>query len=295
MKFPSPNPMNSLPGLVAILLATGSVGAAQEPTTKPEEPEKRMAKDVPADHPPIIIEKPPVEEKATAEAVQKALKKISATEYELSGMHLNVATRELRLPCVTKIINGPLEYLVVTERGAVHEALFVTKNNPFQINVALLLLGFKPSESFFHRASMEEFPRAMRDPKIEMHSQFDVLVEYNEAPGKLKTVPAENWVRNLRTKDPLTPGPWVYNGSFLTKEGNLAAEGSGNVLSLYLDPVALANNPRQDNELDDNWKPMENLPAEDTPVTIIFKLRKEGPADGPKPTKKPTAAAKKTN
>jgi hypothetical protein len=56
--------------------------------------------------------------------------------------------------------------------------------------------------------------------------------------------------------------------------------------------VALANNPRQDNELDDNWKPIENLPAEDTPVTLIFKLRKETADDGT-PKKNPAPATKK--
>jgi hypothetical protein len=224
----------------------------------------------------IEVEKPAKEEKPTAESVQKLLKKNSATEYELNGLRLDLQAGELRVPCKVKIIKGPLEYVLTTESGSAHETLFTTANSPLEIQVAMLLMGFKSSETYFVRQTKEDYPQPVKHPKIEPQSLFSLLVEHGEGEGK-KVQPVEEWVKNLAKNTSLTPGPWVFTGSFFSKEGDLSAQISGNILSLYQDPVALANNPREGNELDDNWEPMPNLPATDSAVTIIFRKPKPNP------------------
>ncbi len=246
-----------------------------------------------AQTPPIQIEEPAVEEKMTAEKIQKLLKKVSPTAYELSGMKLDLQAKELKVPAIVKITKGPLEYVLTHEMGAAHEALFVTKNNPFEVKVALLLLGFKESETFFNRQDPTAFPRAAENPKLDPATLFDLVVEYPGKDGAPQQAPVEKWVKNLQTGTHLVPGPWVFNGSFFTPEGDLAALAGGNILSLYLDPVALANNPRRGNDLDDIWQPMPDLPVENTPVTIIF--RKPKPAVAPPTSREPSSGPNTDN
>jgi hypothetical protein len=204
------------------------------------------------------------------EELKKSIKKISDHEYQLGEMKLDTKTKSLRFPAMVKIVKGPLEYLIVHETGSAHEALFTTKVTPFEINVALLLLGYKPCEAFFFKKDPEAFPQAAVNPEIGPDATFDVLVEWKDEQGKLTTNHAEDWIFNLATEKTVAAGAWVYNASFLTPEKQLAAQLSGNVISLYLDPVALANNPRKGNENDDIWDSRPALKTTETPVTLIF-------------------------
>ncbi len=209
-----------------------------------------------------------------AEALQRSLQKLSDHEYQLGSMKLDLGAKALRFPALMKIVKGPLEYLIVHESGSAHEALFVTKVTPFELNVALLLLGFKPCETFFTKKTPDSYPQPLPHPEIKPESSFNVLVEWTDAAGKTQSAHAEEWVFNLATEKKVLPGPWVYNASFLTEEKQLAAQLSGNILSLYIDPVALANNPRKGNEQDDIWDSRPALTTEGTPVTLIFQSPK---------------------
>jgi hypothetical protein len=229
--------------------------------------------------PPVII---PKNESVTAEEdpakpkpldpeeLKKSIKKLSDHEYQLGEMRLDTKTKELRFPAMVKIVRGPLEYLIVHETGSAHEALFTTKVTPFEINVALLLLGYKPCENFFFKKDPEAFPQAVLNPEIGPDAAFNVLVEWKDEKGKVTKNHAEDWIYNLATEKTVTAGAWVYNASFLTPEKQLAAQLSGNVISLYIDPVALANNPRKGNDNDDIWDSRPAVKTTETPVTLIF-------------------------
>lgn len=226
-----------------------------------------------AEHPPILIEQPKSEaerQKPTLEDVRKAVKKISDTQYELAGMTMDLKAGQVRLPAKVKVTKGLLEYVIVSEGGAMHEALFVTPTSPFELQVALLLMGFKTSETFFTPVAPGEWPVAGKNPVLAPESLFELLVEFKKESEAPLILPVGDWVKNLKTGEKLAGKHWVFNGSFFTKEGDLAAGASGNLVSLYLDPVAIANNPRQGNDDDENWQPMPDVPAEDTGVTLIF-------------------------
>jgi hypothetical protein len=211
------------------------------------------------------------------EELKKTIKKLSDHEYQLGEMKLDTKSKELRFPAQLKIVKGPLEYLIVHETGSAHESLFITKVTPFEVNVALLLLGYKPCETFFFKKDPEAFPQPVINPEIGPEASFNVLVEWKDEQGKMQTTSAEDWIFNLSTEKPVVAGSWVYNASFLTPEKQLAAQLSGNIISLYIDPVALANNPRKGNENDDIWDSRPALKTTETPVTLIFQ---KAPASG---------------
>jgi hypothetical protein len=267
-----------------LFCAGSSLLSAQGPAVPPP--------DAPA--PPAIIPKnesvteddrPSKQKPLDPEELKKSIKKLSDHEYQLGTMKLDTKTKELRFPAQLKIVKGPLEYLIVHETGSAHEALFTTKVTPFEVNVALLLLGYKPCETFFFKKDPEAFPQPVINPEIGPDASFNVLVEWKDEHGKMQTVPAEDWVFDLETEKPVTAGAWVYNASFLTPEKQLAAQLSGNIISLYIDPVALANNPRKGNENDDIWDSRPAIKTTETPVTLIFQKATAAAKDGAKPNK----------
>ncbi len=168
-----------------------------------------QAQENPAGPPPLSPVPAAGPQKPDAEAIRKSIKKISDHEYELGLMKLNAQEKEMRLPAVLNMVKGPLEYLLVGENGAAHEALFVSKVTPFEMNVALLLLGYKPCETFFTKATPEKYPEPLKNPVITPEARIDVWVEFRNEAGEEKRVRAENWIHNLKTNAPVSDGPWV--------------------------------------------------------------------------------------
>lgn len=219
---------------------------------------------------------------------KQALRQISEFEYELGSLRLNKKDRTLRFPGLINMTKGPLEYLIVNEAGSAHEALFTTTAKAFDLNVALLLLGYKPAE-YFKKEGKNKFPHLVKSPTVLPEGQFDCWVEWKDKDGMTQTSRAERWVYNLKERASVSDGPFVYNGSFVTDDGVFVAQQSGNIVSLYLDAAALVNNPRKDQEMDDIWEPAKDLPEKGSPVTLIFQpaakpiTGKEAAADSERP------------
>lgn len=219
-----------------------------------------------------LAQNPDAPKKWDAEQVKASVKVRSASEAELGEIKINAETRSVSFPATLKIVKGPLEYMIVNERGSAHEALFMTKVSPFELNVAMLLAGFKQSETFFRKAKPDSFPELSKGAKIDPTSTFEIWVDWTDEEGKAHSHPAEEWVYNLDTKKSVSTGVWVYNGSQINQNGDLAAQVSGNILALYVDPNSLANNPRSGNDNDDIWVSKPVLPKEGLPVTLRLKL-----------------------
>lgn len=71
--------------------------------------------------------------------------RIAPDEYRLGPVNLNKATDTVRLPVAinAQALGAPLEYLLVTQDGKVHESLLVTSTSATQIRLAMLLLGWR--------------------------------------------------------------------------------------------------------------------------------------------------------
>ncbi len=68
-------------------------------------------------------------------------------EYRLGPVRLNKQADTVQIPVAIngQALNAPLEYLLVTEAGKVHESLLVTSTSATQIRLAMLLLGWRGS------------------------------------------------------------------------------------------------------------------------------------------------------
>ena len=99
--------------------------------------------------------------------------------------------------------------------------------------------------------------------------------------GKHKEVPAEDWVQNLDANQPMTEGPWTYNGSMI-QDGVFLADQELSIVAVVTDPTALVNNPRKGYDNNQIWQLRDDvIPPLDTPVEISITLA------GPFPTTKP--------
>lgn len=219
---------------------------------------------------------PPPQASATA----SVLREIAPGVLEYHGVRLDKKNRRISFPATVNQHEGLMEYLLVNEKGKVHESLLATKVLPHDIHLALLLIGMKENagansnEPVPPQAIDSSYLRAA--PKLK-GTPVRLSVAWTE-DGKRKEVPAEEWIFNLQTHRIMSPGPWTYNGS-LVQDGVFLADQEFSIAAMITDPTALVNNPRDGYDNDEIWEVREKtVPPMDTPVEVSITLVESAPA-----------------
>ncbi|MFN7140835.1 MAG: YdjY domain-containing protein, partial [Limisphaerales bacterium] len=170
------------------------------------------------------------------------IKEIEPGIFEIGKVRFNKESRTISFPAEINMTNGPVEYLLVTAVGKLHESVLRTDVEPMHIHVAALLLGAKGAQT---NLTVQAFnTREIPGEKVQL------FIETTEKPAK---IPAEQLVFNTKESKIMTKGPWVYNGSQL-HGGTFIAQRDGLVISIMTDPLALINNPRPGRENDEIWQ-----------------------------------------
>ena len=184
---------------------------------------------------------------------------------DLGKVRIDPSDRSLRFPVSINQRTGPVEYAVVTNEGKTHESVFRTDAEPTHIHLGLLLLGATP-------AYARELPT---DPSQKLPGE-PVLIEIAWTEGGVELIkPLGAFIVTTNNAATLSPGPWVYNGSVLTGS-RLAAQMGGSIVSLWLDPRALINNPRPGRENDElHHANPQAFPADPTQLQMVVRLAKE--------------------
>lgn len=206
-------------------------------------------------------------------AAQQRIKKLSATEYELDGIKINAATREVRIPTQTRLKQAPLEYMLTTETGKTHETVLTTAVTPTAIQVAMLLVNYQPAtEGLLTKVPAEERPKIWKEepPKNKGANRVKITVEW-KAGTETKTSPLSQWVQNADVrKPPPDLDTWIFNGSYIDERGFIGQH-EGSIIAVWLDRGAIFNSPAEGNWRDDLWISLPaNIPDEGTPVTLII-------------------------
>lgn len=177
--------------------------------------------------------------------------------------------RVVVIPATVLMREGPVEYLLVTRGGKVHEAVLVTDADPRDVHVAALLLGVKPEENLGPATG----PTRPGD-----HGTVGAWLEWdrNGPPAR------EDLGAVVQIKDPasgavsgsLDAGWWLYNGSRVEADGGFAAKRSGSLVSIIRDQDALVNHPGSSRDQDDIHVPnAAKLPKIGHPVRVVLELR----------------------
>lgn len=191
---------------------------------------------------------------------------------EYNGVRLDKKNHRISFPATVNQRQGLIEYLLVNEKGKIHESLLATKVLPRDIHLALLLIGLKetanPNEPLPPTAI--DTPYLQSAPKLK-GTPVLLSVAWTQ-DGKRREAAAEEWIFNLQTNRPMTPGPWTYNGS-LVRDGVFLADQELSIMAVITDPTALVNNPREGYDNDEIWQAREKrVPPLDTPVEVTITL-----------------------
>ncbi len=222
------------------------------------------------------------------------IKQISENEYQIGKITLDKSKRELRFGAGVNMIEGLIEYfLVTTKSDKVHETLFLTDISPLNLNIAMKLLGIKESKELFEIIDEKtwqptgKFPQV--SPEIRAASLVDITITWSEDDKNISLPIHElihhiDWPEEADTPSPgqeiqttelslslMEEGPWLSTGSYL-HEGLFKAEVDGMIFAIYSAEQAIVNFPGKDRHLGDVWIPnKKTVPALGTAVQIIIK------------------------
>ena len=209
------------------------------------------------------------------EEAKKLLKQVSPGVFDLNGIQISAATRELRIPCNILHQKLPIEYALCHEEGEkVHETILQTAVRPIQIQLALLLANYQPATLgiLAKLDPKEERPYKDKDtePKTPGANRLAIHVEWKEG-DKTKIVPLSDFIQDIdKRKTPDDLDTWIFNGSLIDESG-FVSEQTGSIISTYVDRAAIINSAAKGNHRDDLWISMPaNIPAEETKVTLII-------------------------
>jgi hypothetical protein len=219
---------------------------------------------------------PKVDTKTQLEEAKKLLKETAPGIYDLNGIQITAATRELRIPCSILHQKLPIEYALCHETGEkVHETILQTTVKPIQVQLALILANYQPATKGIleNLDSSEERPYAEKDetsPTTAGANRLHIRCEWKDG-DKTHNVPLSNFIQNIdERKTPPDLDTWIFNGSQIDA-GGFTAEQTGSIISTYVDRHAIINSPAKGNHRDDLWISMpSNIPAEETKVTLII-------------------------
>jgi hypothetical protein len=164
----------------------------------------------------------------------------------------------------------PLELLVTKRHGKEHESILAAEIDASQLHAALLLAGAVAGK-----------PVQFKDGKAlpPTGSAIKIFFEFKDKKGKLQRVPAQHWVRDVKTRKEMK-ADFVFAGSVLMNRGPAgqaasiyAANLSGNLICLanFEDAavdVPVLSTTDNDNLVFETWT--ERIPPKDTPVRVVL-------------------------
>ena len=171
---------------------------------------------------------------------------------------------------------GPLEHLMCLKGTKEHEAILATGAVPRQIHAVLLLTGAEPGHPV---QFVPEFAPPTGSP-------IAIELEWQEA-GKTRRANARDWIRDERTKAPLTTD-WVFAGSQLiddplTKKPYYTAD-DGDLITVTNFASAILDLPFASTANDADrvfGAHTERIPPRGTEVTLYFRPLPPDPKKSP--------------
>jgi len=175
--------------------------------------------------------------------------------------------RRVRIAAEVCFREGPLELLMCRKNTKEHEAILAADVDARQIHTALLAAGAKAGNTVKFAPKYE----AAKGSKIH------VSIEYTK-DGKTVTVPARQWVRDMKTRKELGID-WVFGGSQFfpdpedKKKPPLYAANGGDLICVSNFETAMLDLPIQSTQLDAELQFeafTERIPPLGTKVTVIL-------------------------
>jgi hypothetical protein len=217
---------------------------------------------------------PPVQTDAVKPtSVPGEVRKIDEDRYIVGGIAFRKSTREISFDAQVNQTGGLIEFLLVTEKGKVHESLFSCTISPTDLNVAFKLLGYPSSPELFEIVAPDHCPTGKYPEvpeEVKNGARLAIFASWQDK-GSETTCAVNDLVENTAIGDVMPPGPWLYTGSLITETG-FRAEATGDIIAVFSNPSAMVNYPGEARTNDEVWSVSQGkLLAAGTPVRITIK------------------------
>lgn len=162
------------------------------------------------------------------------VERLGPTSLRMGQVIVETEKREVSVPGSVNDV-PVLEFIANTKDGwKAYESALTLETDGITINTALVLIGLDPAHAsvptmHFDQATLKGDPVA-------------ISVEWKDASGKARRVPAEELVFNVASKQTLPRRPWVYIGSGFNDGGYLADQ-MGVIISFAHTPAAIIEFP----------------------------------------------------
>jgi hypothetical protein len=197
------------------------------------------------------------------------LRTISPGVFEMGSVRIDKPQRSISFPAELNMNRGLMEYFLVTDYGKTHESVLRTKVAPYNIHVAMLLLGAKGETNQLATAPQSTISNPSK--KVLPGNKISIAISWT-ADGKEIRHTAEELIFNQDAHSVMKPGEWVYNGSAIWS-GTFLAQREGSIASLVTDPSALINYTGPGHDNDHIWTLNTNsLPPFDLPLQVTVRL-----------------------
>lgn len=161
-----------------------------------------------------------------------------------------------------------LELLACTPGSLDHESILAIKARPSHVHLALLLLGLEPGHP---SQPMRDGDRVVVKPPMGPVIQISLIFERD---GKPVEIPANQWILQRETGQPMEDDRWLFAGSVWMDwqdQQHYLADQSGTAITLVNfndDLLARPTDVSRDND-ERRWvADTQAIPPLDTPVTI---------------------------
>jgi hypothetical protein len=195
------------------------------------------------------------------------LEKVAPGQYRMGAIQIDKDQRSVTFPAVVNMDKGLLEYVLVRNTGKAHESLLRTDIEPYNLQVACILVGMEGTTA----------PLGFQgDPAKPKGDAIELSLQVTGKDGRPQAIGPEAWLvrREGESSRDVPSLQWVFTGS-VVYQGRLAAQLGGSIVALYHDPAAMVDNASPGGESDKIWFVKEGAtPPVGTPVTVTFKLKR---------------------
>ena len=218
--------------------------------------------------PPSVVV-PKVIDSSMASMTNPSIRTISPNVLEMGSVRIDKQLRSVTFPVKLNMSKGLMEYFLVTDYGKTHESVLRTEVAPYNIHVAMLLLGARAETNQLTTAPQSTIANPSKT--VLPGDKISIMVSWTLG-GKEIHRPAEELVLSREGNSAMKPGGWVYNGSAIWG-GAFLAQREGSIASLVTDPSALINYTGPGHDNDHNWTlDTNNLPPFDLPLQVTVQL-----------------------
>lgn len=220
--------------------------------------------------PPGFPTSPPPPPPASAEELYRPklkaqpVERVSGDHYRMGDIEMYKNTGSLSFPAQVNMDRGLLEYLLVRTGGKTHESLLRTAVEPYNLQLAFLLLGYEPTERPLKRQGDPEKPQGV---------PVEISITFKDKEGRPREIGAEEWIATKKEEKMGSTGKinWVFTGSRVIN-GRFLAQSEGSIIATYHDPVAMIDNASAGGESNRIWFVQEGVvPAPGTAVTVTIR------------------------